>query len=124
MKLYFNIALVLCITFFVAKNQLFNHSTNPSVYETSSIDIRIFQKLRDSFVGQQIKLSGTVKNSRFVIGVGYYELVGADGAFVSVFCDHYPPLNNDMIEVVVFVHPIIKIDNTPVTLQTEVEIPV
>ncbi len=110
------------LTFAIVRWYVFSITPNDTVHDQPVTSQGIFQKERDAFVDQQLKFQGVVVESYYLLGIGYYELRDSDGYIVSVFSDNYPPAVDSLVEVVVYVRPLIKVDES-ITIQLEVEVP-
>lgn len=115
--------LFILLTFAIVRWYVFSITPDDTVHDQPVTSQGIFQKERDAFVDQQLRFQGVVVESYYLLGIGYYELQDSKGATISIFCDHYPPAANQLIEVIVFVSPLLKVDKS-LTLQLEVEVPV
>lgn len=103
-------------------NIFFDHATQPDTYKQRVLSHKAFNIQKDAFVGKQVKLKGTVKNSRYAFLAGYYDLESKDGSLVRIFTDKYPPADNTQLVVIVYVQPILKLSNVR-TAQVQVEVP-
>lgn len=110
------------LAFCMVRWSVFNITLDDTVLDQSVTTQGIFQKERDAFVDQQLKFQGVVVESYYLLGIGYYKLQDSKGDAISVFCNHYPPPGNELIEVIVYVRPLLKVDNS-LTLELEVIVP-
>lgn len=122
MKLIIRIIAVAFVAFFVLRWALFSRGLDASIADQPVVAQAEFLEQREAFIGQQWKFQGVVTDSYYFLGVGYYTLTDSNGDAIRVCCNHYPPASDRLLEVVVYVNPVIKLDN-PLTLQLEVEAP-
>ena len=110
------------LAFWLLRVFLFSAVLDPAAWKQSVTSQRVFVQERDAFVGQQLKFRGMVVDSYYLLGVGYYKLQDSRGDVINILCDHYPPASNQLLEVIVYVSPLLKIDKS-LTLQLEVVVP-
>lgn len=122
MKLTIRIILFSVLVFFGLRFFLFNNTVDPSALEQPVVSQKSFLQHRDAYVGQQRRFQGVVIDSYYLLGVGFYQLMDSNGDAITIFCDHYPPPSDQLFEVVVYVSPLAKLDNS-LTLQLEVGVP-
>lgn len=123
MKVIIRVFILSIICFFVVKQVLFNHTADPAANDRDVVAHHSFHTERMTWVGEQIRLQGVVKNSYYALGVGYYYLYDSNRERIGILCNHFPPVEGQLIEVTALVKPVLKIF-APVTLQIEVDTPI
>lgn len=114
------LALLFGITFLTIRWYVFSHSPNSLPQKVTDTQTLLTKK--DAFAGRYVRLKGTVANCYYVPGIGYYELVDTNGYAISILCDHYPPVPDQLYEVIIYVHPLIRMEKS-IMLQLEVKVP-
>lgn len=120
MKNFVRVLLILIVLYLVVGQLLFSRKTDPSVYETEAVEYGVFYAKKSAFVEKQIVLQGLVVNSYYLLGIGFYSLQNAEGRRIGILCPGYPPYENQLIEIVAYVQPLLKL-STLQTIQVEVE---
>lgn len=121
MKNFLRIVTLLIMGALILRFVVFSRTVDETVRSATVVSQVDFNDQRASWVGQQIRMQGVVKSSSYIPGIGYYQLVDSHGQSVGVLCNHYPPPDNQVIDVILYIQPVFKL-NQPVTIHFEVEI--
>ena len=120
MKTGFRILTLTIVCLIIGRYVTFSRPVNDAARTMDVVAQIDFHRQISKWVGQQVRMQGVITSSLYLPGIGFYSLADSSGHRVNIICNHYPPSEGQIIDVVLYVQPMFKLEST-VTLQFEIE---